>query len=44
MVVGREAGIRVVMGVLDVDSEELAAFDETDKRFLEEIVDLIIFE
>ena len=33
-----------VMGVLDVDSEQLAAFDEADKRFLEEIVDLIIFE
>ena len=33
-----------VMGVLDVDSEHLAAFDETDKQFLEEIVGLIIFE
>ena len=33
-----------VMGVLDVDSEHLAAFDETDKHFLEEIVGLIIFE
>jgi GAF domain-containing protein len=33
-----------VMGVLDVDSEQLAAFDETDKHFLEEIVGLIIFE
>jgi GAF domain-containing protein len=33
-----------VMGVLDVDSEHLAAFDETDKQFLEGIVDLIIFE
>jgi len=33
-----------VMGVLDVDSEQLRAFDETDKQFLEEIVDLIIFE
>jgi L-methionine (R)-S-oxide reductase len=33
-----------VMGVLDVDSEELAAFDAADKQFLEEIVDLIIFE
>lgn len=33
-----------VMGVLDVDSEHLAAFDETDKQFLEEIVNLIIFE
>lgn len=33
-----------VRGVLDVDSEKLAAFDEADKQFLEEIVDLIIFE
>ena len=33
-----------VMGVLDVDSDKLAAFDESDKRFLEEIVNLIIFE
>jgi L-methionine (R)-S-oxide reductase len=33
-----------VMGVLDVDSAELAAFDAADKQFLEEIVDLIIFE
>jgi L-methionine (R)-S-oxide reductase len=33
-----------VMGVLDVDSEDLAAFDTIDKRFLEEIVDLIVFE
>jgi L-methionine (R)-S-oxide reductase len=33
-----------VMGVLDVDSAELAAFDATDKQFLEEITDLIIFE
>jgi L-methionine (R)-S-oxide reductase len=33
-----------VMGVLDVDSDKLAAFDEADKQFLEEIVNLIIFE
>jgi GAF domain-containing protein len=33
-----------VMGVLDVDSDQLAAFDESDKQFLEEIVNLIIFE
>ena len=33
-----------VMGVLDVDSDQLAAFDELDKQFLEEIVSLIIFE
>jgi GAF domain-containing protein len=33
-----------VRGVLDIDSNRLAAFDEADKQFLEEIVDLIIFE
>ena len=33
-----------VMGVLDVDSEHLQEFDETDKKHLEEIVSLIIFE
>ena len=33
-----------VMGVLDVDSENLNEFDETDKKYLEEIVSLIIFE
>ena len=32
-----------VMGVLDVDSSELNQFDETDKRYLEEIVGLIKF-
>lgn len=32
-----------VMGVLDVDSEELNQFDETDKKFLEEIVSFINF-
>jgi L-methionine (R)-S-oxide reductase len=30
-----------VMGVLDVDSGELSAFDEVDKVYLEEIVSLI---
>jgi GAF domain-containing protein len=30
-----------VVGVLDVDSSELNEFDETDKKFLEEIVALI---
>lgn len=29
---------RKVVAVLDVDSKELATFDETDQRFLEEIV------
>ena len=30
-----------VWGVLDVDSEHLSHYDETDKKFLEEIVSLI---
>ncbi len=30
-----------VVGVLDVDSERLDAFDDVDKRFLEEIVGLL---
>ena len=30
-----------VVGVLDVDSSELNEFDETDKLYLEEIIDLI---
>jgi GAF domain-containing protein len=33
-----------VVGVLDVDSIELETFDETDKKFLEQIVKLIITE
>jgi L-methionine (R)-S-oxide reductase len=33
-----------VMGVLDVDSEKLAAFDTIDHQYLQEIVDLVIFE
>ncbi|MDB5207323.1 MAG: hypothetical protein JWR72_2398 [Flavisolibacter sp.] len=32
-----------VMGVLDVDSVELSTFDETDQKFLEEIVQLLSF-
>lgn len=32
-----------VIGVLDVDSAELSRFDETDKKFLEDICSLIIF-
>ena len=32
-----------VMGVLDVDSELLAQFDETDKKYLEEIAEAIDF-
>lgn len=33
----------VVVGVLDVDSEDLAAFDETDAKYLEQIIRLINF-
>lgn len=33
----------MVAGVLDVDSEYLEHFDETDKKYLEEIVQLIQF-
>jgi len=32
-----------VIAVLDVDSEALAHFDDTDKKYLEEIIDGIIF-
>ncbi len=32
-----------VIGVLDVDAAELDQFDETDKKFLEEIISLINF-
>ena len=32
-----------VIGVLDVDSEKPAMFDETDKKYLEEIVQQILF-
>src|SRR6478736_10449480 len=31
----------IVWGVLDVDSEQLDAFDETDKRYLEQIVQVL---
>lgn len=31
---------REVVGVLDVDSELLSHFDETDKKFLEEIIEI----
>ena len=30
-----------VMAVLDIDSERLATFDETDRHYLEQIVQLI---
>jgi len=33
-----------VLGVLDVDSSELDAFDTTDQKYLEEIAALVIFE
>ena len=32
-----------VIGVLDVDSEELNSFDKTDKKYLEEIIESIHF-
>lgn len=34
---------QVVLGVLDVDSETLQQFDDTDQRFLEAIIDMIEF-
>jgi L-methionine (R)-S-oxide reductase len=34
----------VVWGVLDVDSKELASFDETDRKCLEELVTLLKFK
>ena len=33
-----------VVAVLDVDSEQLNSFDDTDKKYLEEIVELLIAE
>jgi GAF domain-containing protein len=33
---------RKVVAVLDVDSKELATFDETDQRFLEEIAEFLV--
>ena len=30
-----------VLGVLDVDSDQLSTFDETDQKYLEKIIDLI---
>lgn len=33
-----------VLGVLDVDSEELSRFDETDQFYLEQIVSLLCFD
>ena len=30
-----------VIGVLDIDSERLATFDETDKEWLEQIADVV---
>lgn len=32
-----------VVGVLDVDSDELDQFDETDQKYLEEVVKLLFF-
>ena len=33
-----------VIAVLDVDSERQAAFDETDQYYLEQIVELVVFD
>jgi GAF domain-containing protein len=30
-----------VLGVLDIDSDELATFDETDRIYLEKLVDVL---
>ena len=32
----------VVLGVLDVDSNSLSSFDETDKKYLEQVVSLVL--
>jgi GAF domain-containing protein len=32
-----------VVGVLDIDSDQLAAFDETDQRYLEEMLEFLVF-
>jgi L-methionine (R)-S-oxide reductase len=37
------SGTNEVTGVLDVDSENLDEFDETDKNYLQKIIDLISF-
>ena len=31
-----------VRGVLDIDSDQLATFDETDRKYLEKVVDLLV--
>lgn len=31
-----------VQGVLDIDSDQLATFDETDHEYLEKVVDLLV--
>jgi GAF domain-containing protein len=31
-----------VLGVLDIDSDELATFDETDRIYLEKLVDVLV--
>ena len=33
-----------VLGVLDVDSDQVDSFDETDKKFLEQITEFICFD
>ena len=31
-----------IVAVLDIDSRELATFDDTDRRYLEEVVKFIV--
>ena len=31
-----------VRGVLDIDSDQLATFDETDREYLEKVVNLLV--
>ena len=38
---GVRLGVRPVVAVLDIDSRQLATFDDTDRRYLEEVVKFI---
>ena len=39
---GEGSRVRPVVAVLDIDSRELATFDDTDRRYLEEVVKFIV--
>ena len=39
---GVRLGVRPVVAVLDIDSRQLATFDDTDRRYLEEVVKFIV--